>query len=125
LFPLLPGLRHENPEEAIQLLEFRPPMASIQNGELTAEGEILESQFRAEPQGDQNQREEAHDDRDHGREVSGPEARKVNPVNGAGVLAKDNPVQPSENNQIERLHDHHYKQNLHARRMDLKNSKMR
>jgi hypothetical protein len=29
-------------------------MASIQNGELLAEGEILESQFRAEPQGDQN-----------------------------------------------------------------------
>jgi hypothetical protein len=54
LFPLHPGSRHKNPEEAIQLSEFRPPMASIQNGELLAEGEILESQFRAEPQGDQN-----------------------------------------------------------------------
>jgi hypothetical protein len=51
--------------------------------------EILESQFRAEPQGDQNQREEAHNNRDHGREVSGPEARKVNPVNATGVLAKN------------------------------------
>jgi hypothetical protein len=87
LLPLLPGSRHEKPEEVIQLLEFRPPMASIQNGELPAEGQILESQFRAERQGDQNQGEEAHDDRDHGREMSGPEAWKVNPVNAAGVLA--------------------------------------
>jgi hypothetical protein len=51
LFPVLPGSGRENPEEAIELPEFRSPTSSVQNGELLAEREVLECQLRAEPQG--------------------------------------------------------------------------
>ena len=88
LFPALPGSRQENPEEAIQLPEFRPPASSIQNGELLAEREVIECQLRAEPQGGRNQREQPQNHQGHGREVSGLEAQKVNRLNTARVLAK-------------------------------------
>jgi hypothetical protein len=88
LFPVLPGSGQENPEEAIELTEFRPPTSSVQNGELLAEREVLECQVRAEPQGDRNRREQPQNHQDHAWEVSGPEAQKVNHINAAGVLAK-------------------------------------
>ena len=89
-FPVLPGSRQENPEEAIKLPEFRSPTSSVQNGELLAEREVLECQVRAEPQGGPNQREQPQDHQCHGWVVSGPDAWKLNRINGAGVLAKDN-----------------------------------
>jgi hypothetical protein len=88
LFPVLPGSGQENPEEAIELPEFRSPTSSVQNGELLAEGEVLECQLRAEPQGGRNQREQPQNHQDHVWAVSGPEAQKVNHINAAGVLAK-------------------------------------
>ena len=77
-FPVLPGSRQEKPEDSIQLPEFRPPVPSIQNGELLAEGEVLECQFRTQPQGGRNQREQSQNREHHGREVSDPSTRKVN-----------------------------------------------
>ena len=89
LFPALPGSGQENPEEAIELPEFRPPTSSVQNGELLAEREVLECQLRTHPQGGRDQRKQLEDHQDHAWEVSGPEAQKVNLINAAGVLAKD------------------------------------
>ena len=88
LFPVLPGSGQENPEDAIQLPEFRSPTSSVQNGELLAEREVLKCELRAESQGSPNQREQPQNHQDHAWEVSGPEARKVNRFNAAGVLAK-------------------------------------
>ena len=89
LFPVSPGSGQESPEEAIELPELRSPTSSVQNGELLAEGEVLKCQLRVGPNRCWNQREQPQDHRDHGRGVSGPEARKVNDINGAGVLATD------------------------------------
>lgn len=89
LFPVLPGSGQENPEEAIELPEFWSPTSSVQNGELLAEREVFECQFRAEPQGGWNQREQPQNHQDHAWEVLGPEAQKVNRINAAGVLAKE------------------------------------
>jgi hypothetical protein len=89
LFPVFPGSRQENPEDAIELPEFRSPPSSVQNGELLAEREVLECQFRTEPQGGRNQREQPQNHQDHAWEVSGPEAQKVNRINAAEVLAKE------------------------------------
>ena len=90
LFPALPGSGQENPEEAIELTEFRPPTSSVQNGDLLPEREVLECQLRAEMQGGRNQREQPQNHQGHAWEVSGPEARKVDRFNAAWILAKDN-----------------------------------
>jgi hypothetical protein len=88
LFPALPGSGQEKPEESVQLPEFRPPVSSIENGELLAERQVLECQLGTEPLGGQNQREQSQNRQHHGRVVSGPEARKVNRFNEVGVLAR-------------------------------------
>jgi hypothetical protein len=75
LFPALPGSGQENPEEAIEFTEFRPPTSSVQNGELLTEREVLECQLRAEPQGGRNQRE-SREPSGSGVGSVGPEARK-------------------------------------------------
>jgi hypothetical protein len=67
-------------------------VSSIQDGKLLAKGEVLECQFRAESQGGRDQTEQAENHQDHGQEVSGPEAHKVNRFSAAGVLANDRPV---------------------------------
>jgi len=89
LFPVLPALGQEIPEEAIELPEFRSPSSSVRNGEPLAGGEVLECQVRAQPQGGRNQREQPQNHQDHVWKVSGPEAQRVNHINAAGVLAKD------------------------------------
>jgi hypothetical protein len=89
LFPSLPELGQENPEEAIQLPESRAPVPPIQDGELLAEREVLECQLRTHPQGGRNQREQSQNCQNHGRKVSSPEAQKVNRISVAGVSAKD------------------------------------
>jgi len=76
--PTLPGSRQENPEETIESSKLGPWMSSVQDGKLLAKGEVLESQFRAEPKGGANHREDMQNRQNHGRKVSGPEARKVN-----------------------------------------------
>ena len=91
LFPALPGSRQEKPEESVQLPEFRPPVSSILKGELLAERRVLECQLRTQPQSSRNQRKQPQNRQHHGREVSGPEARKDNRFNAAGILAKDGP----------------------------------
>jgi hypothetical protein len=96
LLPVLPGSGQENPEEAIELPEFRSPASSVQNGELPAERKVLECRLRAAPKSDWNQIEQPQNHQGHGWEVSGPEAQKVNPVNTAGALAKDTPDKRSK-----------------------------
>ena len=61
-------------------------MSLIQNGELLPEREVLECQLRRQPQGGRNQKEQPQNRQGHAREMSGPEARKLNRFNAAGVI---------------------------------------
>ena len=93
-FPTFPGSRQLKPEDSILLPEFRPPVPTIQNGKLLAEGKVFECQFRTKHQGCRNQRKQSQNREHHSREFSGPSTRKVNRYNTAGVLARHNHLNP-------------------------------
>jgi len=94
LFPAFPGSRQENPEKAIEISNLRSGMSSVQDGELLAKREVLESQFRAEPKGRGYQGEDAQNRQDHVPGVSGPEAWKVNIFKAVGIMANHSTSNP-------------------------------
>jgi len=59
LFPMGPGSGQEKTEEPIGAPEFRPPVSSIQDGQLLAKREVFEGQLRTLPEGRRDQREQS------------------------------------------------------------------
>ena len=66
LSPVPPRPGKEEPEESITVPKFRPSLLSMENGELLAEGEILQREIRAQPAGSNHKGYQPQEGRDHG-----------------------------------------------------------
>ena len=55
----------EEPEESIAVPKFRPTLLSTEDGELLAEGEILQREIRAQPAGGIHKGHQPQEGRDH------------------------------------------------------------
>jgi hypothetical protein len=76
LRPMQSGARQKQPEESIRLANSRPPVLSMKHGELLTERDVLECQFRRQPEGGQDPREQPQDGEYHGPGVSDPTRAK-------------------------------------------------
>ena len=63
--PVRPRPGKEEPEESIAVPKFRPSLMSTEDGELLAEGEILQREIRAQPAGGNDKGYQLQEGRDH------------------------------------------------------------
>jgi len=67
LFPISPESGQKEPEDSIRPANFRPPVLSMKHRERLMECGVFEGQFRLEPEGGQNPREQPQDREYHGQ----------------------------------------------------------
>ena len=72
LFPISAESGQKEPEDSIRLANSRPPVLSMKHRELLTECEVFECQFRPQPEGGPDAREQPQDREHHSQGVSDP-----------------------------------------------------